>query len=449
MMFSKILDFNTIQCCLITAALFMVPLNHKKYFLPRFTLCVLPCLLCAPFILIIQHLAIGLFISDPTTSLSKLALIAFNTTWTLFIYLIILSFIFWFCCHTTVLKAIYYASYAYLTQDFAYTIFVILFPYAAHRGGQAMDFSTFGYELFIFVIVHLLIYFVIVKNFPLYNKYFHYLAAFIYTMVILIIGKILGTYATMFFNAQTHNLFRMILFYDTLLTTSLLISQIILYRQSNYQSRLSMESNLRHEQYIQFQNLQDSIEDIRHKSHDLKHILSALEIEKNSFVNSELLSNLETSILNYDSSIQTGNTMLDALLGKYFHTCKQHKIEWTCLANGSVLHFMDDFDLFIMLGNALDNAIESVCKISDMEKRFISVNIRKRNFFTMISIKNYCSVFPKFKDDLPITTKNQVSEHGYGMKSISSIVHKYDGDLSVQIVDDIFTLNILFPIKNG
>lgn len=450
MILKKIFDFNTIQCCLITTAFFMSVVHKREHFFLRLFFCILIGLCFAPIIFVYQHNAIGPFIANPTTAFSKLIFIALSSTSTLFIYLILLTFIFLFCCQMNLERAVYYAVCAYLTQDFAYTIFVLIFPFAAHRGSQPINPSTLGYEILIFIVVNIFIYFFLAIRFSsFYTEYFRYHAASIYIITVLVISRVLGTYAAMLFNPNTHNMFRLTLIYDTLLSAVLLLSQIMIYRQCTYQNRLSMEAKLRKEQHEQFENLKNSIDDIRHKSHDLKHIISALGNGENSSVNNELLSNIETSILNYDSSIQTGNKTLDALLGKYFHTCKQNEIEWTCLADGKILDFMDDFDLFIMLGNAFDNAVESVCKIKDVEKRFISVNIRKRNLFALITMKNYCSNDLEFKEELPVTTKDHSYEHGYGMKSISSIVHKYNGELSVSVNHDIFTLNILFPVNES
>ena len=446
MILKKIFDFNTMQCCLITSTLFMSAIRRRDHFFLRLFFCIMIGLCLTPVIFIFQHYAVGPFIMNSTSSISKLCFMAFSTVLALFIYLFFLTFMFLFCCHTNLLRGAYYAACTYLTQDFAYTIFVVLFPYAAHRGSQPLDVSTLGYEIFICIVVNYIIYTFLAKRFSsFYTEYFRYLPALIYMMIVIIIGRIIGTYAAMLFNPQTHNMFRLTLIYDTLLTATLLISQIMIYRQSSYQNRLSMEAKLRHDQFEQFENFKKSTDDIRHKSHDLKHIISTLETGQNSSMNHDLLKDIETSILDYDTSIQTGNQTLDALLGKYFRICKQHQIVWTCLADGKILNFMEDFDLFIMLGNALDNAIESVCKLDDIEKRFLSVNIRKRNFFALITIKNYCSDTIEFKDDLPVTTKDHSYEHGYGMKSISSIVNKYDGTLSVSVDHDIFTLNILFP----
>ena len=52
-----------------------------------------------------------------------------------------------------------------------------------------------------------------------------------------------------------------------------------------------------------------------------------------------------------------------------------------------------------------------------------------------------------FSDGLPMTTKQEKAHHGFGVKSMRRITEKYDGDLSMNAEDGVFTLNILFPLK--
>ena len=46
-----------------------------------------------------------------------------------------------------------------------------------------------------------------------------------------------------------------------------------------------------------------------------------------------------------------------------------------------------------------------------------------------------------------MTTKQDKAYHGFGVKSMRRITEKYDGDLSMNAEDGVFTLNILFPLK--
>ena len=46
------------------------------------------------------------------------------------------------------------------------------------------------------------------------------------------------------------------------------------------------------------------------------------------------------------------------------------------------------------------------------------------------------------------TSKNDTQNHGFGILSIEKIIHKYGGRYSIQTDDHIFTMNIVFPVKD-
>ena len=108
---------------------------------------------------------------------------------------------------------------------------------------------------------------------------------------------------------------------------------------------------------------------------------------------------------------------------------------------------MDVVDLYTLMGNALDNAVESVEKTEDEKKRFISVNIRQEKGFALIQIKNHMEGKLHFRENLPVTSKDDAANHGFGIKSIRSIVEKYHGTVTVTADNNIFVLTILIPLS--
>ena len=70
------------------------------------------------------------------------------------------------------------------------------------------------------------------------------------------------------------------------------------------------------------------------------------------------------------------------------------------MADGKILNFIDAFDLYIMLGNALDNAIESLETVQDMENRFLVFNVWQRGMLVFIKIENYCEKEVRFCNGL-------------------------------------------------
>ena len=60
-------------------------------------------------------------------------------------------------------------------------------------------------------------------------------------------------------------------------------------------------------------------------------------------------------------------------------------------------------------------------------------------------IDNYYEGSLELADGLPVTTKEDKRNHGYGVKSIRAIVPKYDGELLIGTEGQVFSLQILIP----
>ena len=444
MILSKIFTPGLLQCYLCVASLFIKPLPKRSHFPVRFLLSATVCLFCAA-PLSMFHIW--------TSSAARNSL--FPMEWAISIasgvemllYLLTVTAFFAVCCDIRPVHAAYCSACAYLTQDLAYTIFVFLRPDAAHRGRLPLKPETLWLELLILIIYTALFYRLIAARIlPKLKQMTKARAALGYMLLILFIGRILGTLTSVGSGSSETELFRIILLYDMLLAASLLLAQILIFHQEQYQQKLALESQLRQQQYQQFTLFQESVDTIRHKCHDLKHMIAALQQEGVTSQSQQLLQEMQTAVNRYDTSINTGNTTLDALLSKTWNSCEQRSIQWTCMADGKVLEFMDSFDLYIMLGNALDNAVECLTAIPEMEKRFLSVNIRRKNGLALLCLRNYCDHPLSFARGLPLTTKADKAEHGYGTRSIREIAEKYNGQISARLEQHIFTLNILLPL---
>ena len=104
-------------------------------------------------------------------------------------------------------------------------------------------------------------------------------------------------------------------------------------------------------------------------------------------------------------------------------------------------------DVCSIFGNTLDNAIESVEKLEDIQKRLIRLAVYTQNDFLMIRVENY------YENDLQIengtykTTKQDKEFHGYGIKSIRYTAEKYGGYVSISTEENWFSLRVLIPLK--
>ncbi len=200
-------------------------------------------------------------------------------------------------------------------------------------------------------------------------------------------------------------------------------------------------------QYDQYRNYLQGIELINIKYHDLKHQIAGMRAEIDPEKRELWLNQLEEELEDFRPEQQTGNAVLDTLIAGKTSVMRTNKIRFTCVADGKLLSAIHVTDICSIFGNALDNAIESVAQEKDPERRLIHLMVTERNGFIFIMMTNYCRAEVNFKDGLPVTTKADRRNHGYGIRSMRHAVRKYNGTLTTQIKNDAFELKILIPLK--
>lgn len=209
---------------------------------------------------------------------------------------------------------------------------------------------------------------------------------------------------------------------------------------------LEAVQNILQNQYTQYQTSKESIEIINYKYHDLKNQIIALKAAANSDKRNEYLTEMLNDIKYYEAQNKTGNHVLDTVLSSKNMYCLKNGITLTCVADGTLLNGMDVIDICTIFGNALDNAIEYEQKIEEKEKKLIHVSVFAQKGFLLIRFENYFEGELTLEGGLPVTTKKDSYNHGYGLKSIRYAVQKYNGVVHVDKKDNWFELKILMPL---
>ncbi|MGM9592998.1 MAG: ATP-binding protein [Candidatus Onthomonas sp.] len=214
------------------------------------------------------------------------------------------------------------------------------------------------------------------------------------------------------------------------------------------------ENRLKREQELMEQTLQmadahqkssrEAIDIINMKCHDLKNQIRALASINDAAARSEYVSEVQQAVDLYDATYHTGCEALDYVLQEKSLLSNQHHVALSCMVEGAAISFMRPPDIYALMGNALDNALECVIREPE-ELRIISLQIRQRGQMVMIHLENQCSRRPKFQDGLPVTDKKDKDFHGFGVKSIRYIVEKYHGELVMRAQNGMFFLDIIFP----
>lgn len=198
-------------------------------------------------------------------------------------------------------------------------------------------------------------------------------------------------------------------------------------------------------QYDSYRNYQEITDIINMKYHDLKHQIAGLRAENDPDRRAEWIDQLETELAAYRPERQTGNQVLDGVLDGKMPVIRKNQIQFTCVADGSLLSCLHVTDLCTIFGNALDNAIEHVILVPDPEQRVIHMEVSARKQFIYIEVRNYCEQEVRLRGGFPVTTKSDKSNHGFGIKSISYTVKKYGGTVQFGVEDHFFSIRMLIP----
>lgn len=140
--------------------------------------------------------------------------------------------------------------------------------------------------------------------------------------------------------------------------------------------------------------------------------------------------------------VNTGNLVIDAFVSNHMTIAEQENIEF--YSDIQILkHNIEirDYDLSVVLGNLLDNALNACRKIQIPAPRQISVEIFTTNMECVIHIAN--SVLPQPHRD----SKHDSDElyHGYGTKNVAAIVEQYMGTYTHYIEQDKYHCIISIP----
>lgn len=213
--------------------------------------------------------------------------------------------------------------------------------------------------------------------------------------------------------------------------------QYVLYRYEDLRLENMMVNRLWQEDRKHFEQSKEVMDAFNIKYHDLHRWLTKL---KESSGSTAELENLCKQADIYVANIKTGNDALDVLLAECSSRCIRGGIELTYMGNGADMDFMKSVDVYSLFGNAIDNAIEAVRKVDDPEKRIIHVTTERKGDFLNIDIVNYYTGTLHMEDNLPTTTKDNDGFHGFGMKSMRTIVQKYDGEMRIETDRNLFEL---------
>lgn len=226
---------------------------------------------------------------------------------------------------------------------------------------------------------------------------------------------------------------------------AVLFGQLQLQKQIKFEADLALQRQMWSLHKAQYEMSRESIEIINRKCHDLKHQVAALKHIHDPGRREEVIDSLQSAVMIYDAALETGNEILDTVLTEKSLICTRHEIALSCIADGKRLAFLDPVDLYTLVGNALDNAIEAVLLLPPVE-RLIRLRIQEKAGLVFLQIENPYAGALELRDGLPLTRKEDRENHGFGLKSIRDVAEKYRGFLNLETKGGLFVLRLSFPL---
>lgn len=166
--------------------------------------------------------------------------------------------------------------------------------------------------------------------------------------------------------------------------------------------------------------------------HDIKNVLILIRelINDEQYAKAtEMLDKYSTGQKNINlAEIISNNIVLNYLLNRKINQCHDSGIDMGCYVLGDITG-VDDMDLYILLENLCDNAIEAAAQSNNPA---IKLQISEDNGNLCIYIGNTTSGNVLRSNPDMNTTKKDKSMHGFGIMNIRDIIDKYNGTINYE-----------------
>lgn len=192
------------------------------------------------------------------------------------------------------------------------------------------------------------------------------------------------------------------------------------------------------------------MKEFRVKRHDLKHqMLNLLMLLKDQDYkkleeNIEKLAELDS--LNGLFVVNTENSIIDAFVNSKYAFATERGIKFDAKLNiPAELPFAGE-DISVILGNALDNALEA-CLRGKVNYPYVKLNMSYDQGNLVILVENTFDGFLKKERKTGwATRKSNSQQHGIGIQSIRNVIQKYHGYYHVDIEGKVYRLEmVLYP----
>lgn len=212
-------------------------------------------------------------------------------------------------------------------------------------------------------------------------------------------------------------------------------------------SELQMTQDQVAMQAAYYNALSQQINQVRAARHDMRHVLGVVRRLSSEGRLEDLGRFLEDNSAQSDTEplpIFCENVIVNAIVGYYALKARENTLPFHWAGAVPKGLSIRDSALCVVLGNALENALEASLKVHPADA-FLRVDIRTAGGQLLIKIENPYKGPLRQRSGQFLTTKSGI-DHGIGLRSIQKVLDGAGGYLKTAVTPTQFTLMVAFPL---
>jgi len=199
-----------------------------------------------------------------------------------------------------------------------------------------------------------------------------------------------------------------------------------------------------------YQKMNELFEKLRIMRHDFKYHQNVLLdfIQKGETGKAvEYLKGQQAQALQHDVMHFCGNQVINALLIWYAGQYEKSRIDYTFKAALSEKLPVSDYDMCIVIGNLLENALEASRELADNRK--VDLDILMHNDQLALKIQNnFNAVRKTATDEAAGDFTSPLGGRGLGLRSVQIVTDRYKGKLFIKQIDNAFIVTVLINMAD-
>lgn len=204
-----------------------------------------------------------------------------------------------------------------------------------------------------------------------------------------------------------------------------------------------------HQQLYYMENLEQLIYKLKSERHDFNNhlgvIYGLLEGEETDKAG-EYTKHLVNTAQEYQNIVNIPYSMVRAMLNYKLSAAMEKGIELKLNISVPQNLLLNEFDIVVVLGNLMDNAIEACAAINE-EDRYIDLRILYNPDYLIIQVENPMSQDWALQEGKSHTTKPDIENHGFGLSNIEYLVRKHNGLMKIEPNNGLYKVDIALLVS--